>query len=70
MVNNTTIYAGFLLIAWSGNAYLQDLHCLLAVKTNLCRICIAYLEWKEAVHDSYWQVIKLPDRFVSMPNNQ
>ena len=47
------ICAGFLLIAWSGNEYLQDLHCFLTVKTNLWRICIACLEWTEAVHDIY-----------------
>ena len=47
------ICAGFVLIAWSRNEYLQDLHCFLTVKTNLCRICIACLERKEAVHDIY-----------------
>ena len=40
------ICVGFLLIAWSGNEYLHDLHCLLGVETNLCRIFIDCLEWK------------------------
>ena len=39
------ICVGFVLIVWSGNEYLHDLHCLLGVETNLCRICIACLEW-------------------------
>jgi hypothetical protein len=40
------ICVGFLLIAWSGNEYLHDLHCLIWVETNLCMIFIACLECK------------------------
>ena len=47
------ICVGSLLIVWSGNEYLQDLHCFLTVKANLWWICIACLEWTEAVHGIY-----------------